>query len=636
MPILAVSSAILMIMILSALGIVPQAAQATSQSTVGGPCESSANALYANVNLDAAVQVAQASQAFKVESARFQNVAYYSTFETDKWTGGSACVPGYQFFNVVFSATNSSGSGAYIVVSEIPQTLSVVGVTEQSHPPSNSNPSFGIDGSASWVYCGHNTNSCSAALTTSNPYDIIIVYTFEALDLQTHCTFSVSDTAGLSWTLRGSVSGRNDGYTGSDRDQIAEFWAKSSSALSSDTITESISGCASTLYGGEYNGLEAFGVSGANFNTPFDPNTSLPGSANGYSNTPSVTLSTDSNSNDMIIGAAEQTSYGVLTPGSGFSTVVQGGTGGATTEYEIVTSPVTNFQVAFGDSATWYWEQIADAIEAPVQGSSGYAYYWAGYDMLPNFNNAYFAGGFFYQPFVSYPPGGCHDFYTCRMSQWVGVSDGSKLAQDGTAATCVGASCAASYVAWYEMVPGQEIDCTGSGYGNYVNVNGGDEIYANTANEADNGGSNTLYDFYIYDAQSQTACIVSGQSYNMPNPTHADFILENPEYCGIVDCATLPDISTPAGFFQSQMCGPCPSSNIYNYYVQGAYSRLNMENAPCNANCGVDRSSGLPIHSNILCGTLVTNVSTDSIDPTGAFDMWWQTSQNTPYWDSGC
>jgi len=230
MPIWAVTSAILMVMILSALAVVPRGAQAASQSTLGGPCESSANALYANVNFDAAVQVAQASQAFKVASAPFQNVAYYSTFETDKWTGGSACVPEYQFFNVVFSATNSSGSGAYIVVSENPQTLSVVGVTEQSHPPSNSNPSFGIDGSTS-AGCGHNTNSCSATLTTSNPYDIIVVYTFEGLDLQTHCTFSVSDTAGLSWTLRGSVSGRNDGYTGSDRDQIAEFWAKSNSAL---------------------------------------------------------------------------------------------------------------------------------------------------------------------------------------------------------------------------------------------------------------------------------------------------------------------------------------------------------------------------------------------------------------------
>ncbi|TMI60317.1 hypothetical protein E6H12_10610, partial [Candidatus Bathyarchaeota archaeon] len=348
------------------------------------------------------------------------------------------------------------------------------------------------------------------------------------MDLQTHCTFSVSDTAGLSWTLRGSVSGRNDGSIGSDRDQIAEFWAKSSSALSSDTITESISGCASTQYGGEYNGLEAFGVSGANFNTPFDPNASLPGSASSNSNTPSVTLSTNSNSNDMIISAAQQTSYGVLTAGSGFSTVVQGGTGGATTEYKVVNSPVTNFQVAFGDSATWYWEQIADAIEAPVQGSISNSPFWAGYDMSPNFNYAYFAGGFFYQSFVSYPPGGCHNFYTCRMSQWFGLSDGPNLAQDGTAATCVGASCAASYVAWYEMVTpsgGGEIDCTGSGYGNYVNVNGGDEIYANVANEADNGGSNTLYDFYIYDAQSQTACIVSGQSFNMPNPTHADFIL---------------------------------------------------------------------------------------------------------------
>jgi hypothetical protein len=210
-----------------------------------------------------------------------------------------------------------------------------------------------LDGSAQ-VGCGHSTNSCSTTFSTSHGNDVVIVYTLEGLDLQTSCTFSVSDTAGLSWSLRASAAGRNDGTTNGYRDQIGEFWAKSSGALSSDTITESISGCASPQYGGEYNGFQAFGVSGANLNAPFDPAT-IPGTANGYSNTPSVAIST-SNSNDMIISAAQQSSYGTLTPGSGFAGIT------ANTEFKTVGSPVTNFSVTWGDSATWYWEMIADAI----------------------------------------------------------------------------------------------------------------------------------------------------------------------------------------------------------------------------------------------------------------------------------
>jgi hypothetical protein len=215
-----------------------------------------------------------------------------------------------------------------------------------------------LDGSAQ-AGCSHYTNSCSLTFSTSHPFDIIIVYTTEALDLAGPCTFSVQDTAGLTWSYRGGVAGRADGsYGTTPRDQIGEFWAKSAGILSSDTITESISGCADTKYGygGEYNGLQVFGITGANYNNPFDPNVSLPGTANAYSNTPSVTISTTL-SNDMIISAGQQTSYGTLTPGSGFTGIT------ANTQYQVVNSSVTNFAVTFGDTATWYWEMMADAVQ---------------------------------------------------------------------------------------------------------------------------------------------------------------------------------------------------------------------------------------------------------------------------------
>ena len=222
------------------------------------------------------------------------------------------------------------------------------------------NSSLLVD-AASSLGCAHSTNSCTTALTTSHANDIMMVYTFESLDLQASCTFTVQDTSGLTWNLRGSVSGRNDGTTGSNRDQNAEFWAQAASPLSSDSITESILGCASIQYGGEYNGLYAIGISGANFNSPFDPSNTQAVGAAGYSNTPSVSIST-TNSNDMILGVGQQSSFGTFTPGSGFTIILASGPGGAASEFQIVRSPLTSFPVPFGDDTTWYWEELADAI----------------------------------------------------------------------------------------------------------------------------------------------------------------------------------------------------------------------------------------------------------------------------------
>ena len=228
--------------------------------------------------------------------------------------------------------------------------------------PSDRNGGGGlaIDG-ANTLGCGHTTNSCSTTLTTSHANDIVMVYTFESLDLQTSCTFTVQDSAGLVWHLRGSVSGRNDGTTGSNRDQNAEFWAQAASPLASDNITESILGCVSIQFGGEYNGVLAIGVSGANFGSPFDPSNAQAVGASGFSNAPSVNIST-SNRGDMIIGVAQQSSFGTMTPGSGFTVIFASGPGGAASEFQIVKASVRSLPVTFGDDATWYWEEIADAV----------------------------------------------------------------------------------------------------------------------------------------------------------------------------------------------------------------------------------------------------------------------------------
>ncbi len=195
-------------------------------------------------------------------------------------------------------------------------------------------PALTIDGSAI-ATCSNSTTSCSATLSTSNMNDIVIVYASETLDVQTSCTFSVSDTAGLTWAARGGiVFGRSNGV--SYRDQLQEFWAKSSAILTSDSITESISGC-----GPNYNGLQVFAISGANFNYPFDPNSGLPDSgsdsSSGQQSLTSATVSTN-NPNDIVFAGVQHGTGAVANPGSGFTSIIS--TGGYGTEYQLVDYPI--------------------------------------------------------------------------------------------------------------------------------------------------------------------------------------------------------------------------------------------------------------------------------------------------------
>jgi RHS repeat-associated protein len=222
-----------------------------------------------------------------------------------------------------------------------------------------------IDGSAS-AWCDHTTNSCQATLTTTNPNDLIIVYPDEAQDTSSHtCTFSVKDSAGLTWSPRGIPGsfGSNIVYGNSRRDQLAEYFATSSSQLTSDTITESILNCAGLMYGGEYNGLMAFAISGANLNTPFDPNPSLAGS--GWSNGGGIINAFISTGypNDMVISGLHEDNSGcpVPTPGAGFVAITA--TGCNMDEYQIFGVPVTSYGARFNDTVSGSWEQIADAVE---------------------------------------------------------------------------------------------------------------------------------------------------------------------------------------------------------------------------------------------------------------------------------
>ncbi len=208
-------------------------------------------------------------------------------------------------------------------------------------------PMLSIDGSAI-NHCSNTTNSCTALLTTTQPNDIIIVFADETLDPATTCYFSISDTAQLSWTARSSaVSGRGG------KDEIQEFWAKATSILTADPITESISSC-----GNKYNGLQVFAIRGANLLTPFDPGSGIPGTGSGQGTVASATVTT-TNPFDIVFAGVQHSAM-PQTPESGFTAITS--VPEYATEYKIPGSTLTNFAVTF-TAGNDYYQEIADAVQ---------------------------------------------------------------------------------------------------------------------------------------------------------------------------------------------------------------------------------------------------------------------------------
>ncbi|HZY46671.1 MAG TPA: hypothetical protein VFE96_02635, partial [Candidatus Bathyarchaeia archaeon] len=219
----------------------------------------------------------------------------------------------------------------------------------------SSNP-LALDGSG-MTNCSNHTSSCSVTLSTAHSNDIIMVYATETLDQQTSCIFSISDTANLDWFNRTNVI-----YARSGRDQLQEFYARSTSILSSDTITESILNC-----GLNYNGLQVFAISGANFNIPFDQSFGVPGTNQGDNTVPITNATTTiSNPNDFVFASVQHGTGAVPTAQSGFSSIIM--TAGYGSEYKVTGNLVSNFPVMFNFGTCSYyfcpWEETADAVQS--------------------------------------------------------------------------------------------------------------------------------------------------------------------------------------------------------------------------------------------------------------------------------
>ena len=167
-------------------------------------------------------------------------------------------------------------------------------------------------------------------------------------------TLSISDTAGLTWIPRGSVT--------SNGQQMQSWYAIATSTISSKiiTLTNSPAGAMAFM---------AFAVSGANTASPFDPNLGNPVSASSGSSAIRSTVSiTTTNPTDMIVGLVGMPgSTGTITSGLPVFTATFASTvsnpGGAG-EYKIVSTTQNSLNVTFSWTSATNWLMMADALVA--------------------------------------------------------------------------------------------------------------------------------------------------------------------------------------------------------------------------------------------------------------------------------
>jgi autotransporter passenger strand-loop-strand repeat protein len=189
--------------------------------------------------------------------------------------------------------------------------------------------------------------SATVSLTTSQANDVLILEV-----LQNHSTVaSVTDTAGLTWHLRA--------VAGTSPNTIYEYYAIAPSAVSNDVVTVNFAGSVT------YADLNAFGVSGANTSSPFDPNASI--AATPATSAGSVTTS---NANDLIFAAYRFATNSNPNVGSGWTAINASGSY-YLSEYQVASADQNG--LAATASTTDENGGIVDAIMAASSsgGSSG-------------------------------------------------------------------------------------------------------------------------------------------------------------------------------------------------------------------------------------------------------------------------
>jgi hypothetical protein len=216
------------------------------------------------------------------------------------------------------------------------------------------------------------TTPHTITLTTSNSNDIIILAS--ACRISGTCAeiSSITDTAGLTWSPR-----KRQKFTdGSGNvNELEEWYAKSSGALTSDTVTVNYgSGTIS-------NRISLWGVSGAYFASPFDLNSSV-AAGNGSATSPVANTISTNTAHTMVLNLAQCkgntgcTGSPAITDPTGFTNIntmaVGGGAGSFSYNTYSTTQSSLSVSTAFaGASGSPSYIVITDAITSDAQGGGG-------------------------------------------------------------------------------------------------------------------------------------------------------------------------------------------------------------------------------------------------------------------------
>jgi hypothetical protein len=128
-------------------------------------------------------------------------------------------------------------------------------------------------------------------------------------------SFSVKDSVGLAFQARTAQVSIGGGQF------IQEWYAVAPSVLVNDVISVT-----STISGETWYGVVAFGVSGANTASPFDPNITLPraqANINCLNDYP-CNMGVSTNGPDLVFQFGGDTGYDKQTAGSGFTLIQTG------------------------------------------------------------------------------------------------------------------------------------------------------------------------------------------------------------------------------------------------------------------------------------------------------------------------
>lgn len=193
----------------------------------------------------------------------------------------------------------------------------------------------GLSVPASNFNCGSATAPTIAVAAT--PANTVFILGIETNSANVN---TVTDTAGLTWTARVSLTNK-----------VLEYWAVSAAALGAGT-TITVTFNASGFYN-----LGVMAIAGANTVSPFDPNGSLPTLL--ASGVPSITTT---NANTVIYGI-ERVNTSTPTSGAGF-TQVSGSNSACfgVMQYKIVSAAQTGTSIPVTTGAGTELGTIADAV----------------------------------------------------------------------------------------------------------------------------------------------------------------------------------------------------------------------------------------------------------------------------------